>query len=334
MGHKFSKILPSPGGEGPNLFIGTVDYIVQDAILRDLGIQAVVTLLPALPPETHPILRAHGLDPDSDHLLFPLEDCSEAYMSLFHDDGIMPVLDWIHAKRIEGKSVLVHCDAGLTRSPAVVSGYLMKYGVDLNSPQPLGYLEALAYVSKHRGPKVDVRLFERELRRLEQQLQFEQGLYCVTDTALSPDCASPSGTAGVVIQSYNMGALSPLTVALQLPSRARQRRSRLPTSVAVDSSAPLSTTIPSPPINHFRSPPLSPDPSLGGVQPAFSPTPARVNAWGEAHRASRPPPLMLPASPILPNFSLPCTLSDREVSPPCEDTIPVPEGIMSCGPEC
>ena len=112
MGHKFTKILPPNNADGTPLFIGTVDYIVQETILSELGIKAIVTLLPAIPPETYAIIRTNGLDPDSDHLLFPLEDCSEAYVSIFKGMGILSVVDWIHSKRLEGKPVLVHCDAG------------------------------------------------------------------------------------------------------------------------------------------------------------------------------------------------------------------------------
>eukprot|EP00757_Euglenozoa_sp_SAG-D1_P020634 gene20635-7579_t len=34
-------------------------------------------------------------------------------------EGIDDALAFIHAKRIEGKAVLVHCDAGITRSASV-----------------------------------------------------------------------------------------------------------------------------------------------------------------------------------------------------------------------
>eukprot|EP00667_Euglena_gracilis_P027158 EG_transcript_33307 len=173
MGHKFSLILPLPssGESAAALFVGPVDFIVQGAVLRELGIGAVVTLLPAMPPPTAQLLTGAGLDPQADHLIFPLEDCREAYVSLFHGMGVHAVVDWIHAKRLERKNVLIHCDAGLTRSPTIATAYLMKYGTALTKREPLSYREAIHLVTQQRGPKVDVRLFERELKLFEQQLK-------------------------------------------------------------------------------------------------------------------------------------------------------------------
>eukprot|EP00906_Rhabdomonas_costata_P008430 RCo012016 len=175
MGHKFSKVLPVPGAEDdkedtPGLFLGTVDYIVQSSILTDLGIKAVVTLLSEVPPETYPVLEERGIS-NEDHLAFPLEDSSDRFLSLFHGCGVLAVVDFIHHRRLQGKPVLVHCDAGLTRSPAVVTAYLMKNGPELHNPNPLSFREASQLVIQRRGPKVDLRLFERDLLRLEGFLE-------------------------------------------------------------------------------------------------------------------------------------------------------------------
>ena len=104
---------------------------------------------------------------------------------------------------------------GLTRSPAVVSAYLMKYGPDM-SGRPLRYFEALQYVSQQRGPKVDVRLFERELLLLERHLQYIAGTLQLLSGDATPPERSPS--------PFDFGSpqvSSPMAVSLQLPTRLK-----------------------------------------------------------------------------------------------------------------
>jgi predicted protein tyrosine phosphatase len=196
MGQKFSRILPVPSSTSkpvedcvvdvpvvttspehcsgelanePAVYVGPMEFVLDGNVLTELGITAVVTLLAACPPEIPKVLTDHGIGP-SDHFVFPLEDSSESYISLFHNPGIQTVVDFIFNKRKEGKQVLVHCDKGLTRSPAVVVAYLMKYGPKLATYEPMAYSEATKLLVRQRGPKVDIRLFERELRKWERQL--------------------------------------------------------------------------------------------------------------------------------------------------------------------
>ena len=56
-------------------------FLPQDNLLTELSINAIVTLLPAMPPMTKAVLKKNGLDEDLDYLLFPLEECSEVWRS-------------------------------------------------------------------------------------------------------------------------------------------------------------------------------------------------------------------------------------------------------------
>ena len=56
---------------GP-LFIGTVDYIVDDSVLGQLQIRAIVSCLPHAPDGIQEVLQRNDIR-DEDYMLFPLE---------------------------------------------------------------------------------------------------------------------------------------------------------------------------------------------------------------------------------------------------------------------
>eukprot|EP00906_Rhabdomonas_costata_P010240 RCo014371 len=173
MGERFSRVLPPPNASEESLadagpvFIGTVDYIVDDSVLAQLHIRAIVSCLPHAPDGIQEVLHRNDIR-DEDYMLFPLEDNSDYYLSMFDGAGVLAAVDFIHARRLEMKAVLVHCDAGRSRSPSVVIAYLMKYGLDVSSPG-MSLVSAHEYVSSMR-PNVNVTLFRSDLRRFEQLL--------------------------------------------------------------------------------------------------------------------------------------------------------------------
>lgn len=168
MGHKYTKILGDGVPGETCLYLGSIDWVIEDDILEDLHIHAIVSVLPRQPQYAGEVLTKHRVLPE-DYLVYPLEDSNDEYISLFDAPGILATCNFIHCKRQEGKNVLVHCDAGVTRSPAVVISYLMRFGVDLRTPRPLSLAEALAFVKRLRE-RVDVCAFHEELVRLEAQL--------------------------------------------------------------------------------------------------------------------------------------------------------------------
>lgn len=168
MGHKYTKIAGTGPPEEACLFLGSIDWLIEDEILDDLHIRAIVSVLPHQPQYVEEVLQKHAID-EMDYMVYPLEDSSDEYISIFDAPTILTACQFIHSKRLEGKSVLVHCDAGITRSPAVVVSYLMKYGLNLHAPAVLSLSDAMNHVRELRE-RMDICAFHAELVRLEGML--------------------------------------------------------------------------------------------------------------------------------------------------------------------
>ena len=169
MGQKYTKIVGGDGANDPRLYLGSIDWVIEDEILDDLGICAIVSVLPHRPQYVDQVLQKHGIA-ESDYLVYPLEDSMEEYISIFEMPDIFSVCEFINARLLANKSVLVHCDAGITRSPSVVVSYLMKYGTDLDHPRHLSLFEAATIVHQLRE-RMDICVFNDELGRLEAILE-------------------------------------------------------------------------------------------------------------------------------------------------------------------
>eukprot|EP00999_Lentomonas_sp_LEN2_P002774 NODE_643_length_1300_cov_76.514919_g604_i0.p1 GENE.NODE_643_length_1300_cov_76.514919_g604_i0~~NODE_643_length_1300_cov_76.514919_g604_i0.p1 ORF type:complete len:181 (-),score=12.44 NODE_643_length_1300_cov_76.514919_g604_i0:75-617(-) len=177
MGQSLSAIIPedAEAEEKPKpkphgvLLLGSLDWVVQPSALTERQVNCVLSVLPRRPDGVSSILEDAGIDESADYRLFPLEDMAEAYISLFDGEGINATLEWIHARLLAGKNVLVHCDAGRSRSPTVVIAYLMRYGKNPLQPTTLSLREALTHVLGKRE-EVSVTLFEKDLKRLESQI--------------------------------------------------------------------------------------------------------------------------------------------------------------------
>eukprot|EP01002_Notosolenus_urceolatus_P015816 NODE_885_length_1720_cov_9.670856_g721_i0.p1 GENE.NODE_885_length_1720_cov_9.670856_g721_i0~~NODE_885_length_1720_cov_9.670856_g721_i0.p1 ORF type:complete len:485 (-),score=31.64 NODE_885_length_1720_cov_9.670856_g721_i0:128-1582(-) len=187
MGDRFSRVLPlvddsssgnaSSSTEDPHpssLFLGTIEYVTRPSVLPELGINAILAALPADPTDIHDILQATGI-PEEDYFLYPLEDSRECQTDFFtHHPTLSEALQWVHHRRLSGKSVLVHCDSGICRSAAVIIAYLMQFGYDLQQPRILSLEESKSYVSALRtklGLHIDVTPFIPSLRQFETILR-------------------------------------------------------------------------------------------------------------------------------------------------------------------
>ncbi|OXB76246.1 UNVERIFIED_CONTAM: hypothetical protein H355_014654 [Colinus virginianus] len=130
----------------PGLYVGGAESCSCPKALAAAGVMAVLTVDAEEPPPV-PGLRAlyvRALDEPGADLLSRLDECA----------------DFIGAAREGGGAVLVRCQAGVSRSVAVVTAYLMK-------SQGLGWEEAYAAV---RAAKPDAEVnpgFQRQLKLYE-----------------------------------------------------------------------------------------------------------------------------------------------------------------------
>eukprot|EP00667_Euglena_gracilis_P008314 EG_transcript_8414 len=169
MGHKYTKIVGTEPPHDPCLYLGSIDWVIEDEVLDEFSIRAVLSVLPRQPQYSEEVLRNHHI-PETDYMVYPLEDSNDEYISIFEAPGILAACDFVHRKRLEGKTVLVHCDAGITRSPAVVVSYLMKYGPDLHHPSHMK-LDAAAAMVRGLRERMDICAFTEELQRLQTLLE-------------------------------------------------------------------------------------------------------------------------------------------------------------------
>ena len=103
MGHKYTKILGDGAGDAGQacLFLGSIDWLIEDDVIQELEIRAIVSVLPHKPQYVANILKKHDIDED-DYVVYCLEDSSEEYMSIFDDPNILNTCEFIHHKRLQG----------------------------------------------------------------------------------------------------------------------------------------------------------------------------------------------------------------------------------------
>jgi protein-tyrosine phosphatase len=80
-------------------------------------------------------------NPNIRYIRIPIDDYLqvEDFITLYK--YMLPVIQIIHAYRIQKKNVLVHCFAGMQRSASVVAGYLMYY-FQMDLPTAVHYIQS------------------------------------------------------------------------------------------------------------------------------------------------------------------------------------------------
>lgn len=105
----------------PELYLGNLVASYHIPTLQAHAISAVVSVMEDRNPRWElPEFRA--LIPAEDHLFIPAGD-TDTQDLLVH---LSRICDFIDAQHNAGRTVLVHCIAGVSRSPTVVVAYLMK----------------------------------------------------------------------------------------------------------------------------------------------------------------------------------------------------------------
>ena len=149
MGGAPSVILDTPG----RLLLGGVDVIADPSFFASNGISAVVSVCretPKAPDVT--VLLTHGI------LHIDVEDSTDANLS----NELAPAVQTIHAHRVAGHGVYVHCHAGISRSTTVVVAYLMAHlGLQL--------ADALAHCHRCRDTVCPNPGFRRQLEEFAAQ---------------------------------------------------------------------------------------------------------------------------------------------------------------------
>eukprot|EP00033_Pygsuia_biforma_P000522 GCRY01000613.1.p1 GENE.GCRY01000613.1~~GCRY01000613.1.p1 ORF type:complete len:208 (+),score=9.23 GCRY01000613.1:238-861(+) len=131
----------------PHLFIGSQDAALNEKSLKSLGITHVLTVAP--------INIAVPLK-NCCHLTVPILDTPEHSLH----DHLPACLHFMEEARLSEGAVLVHCNAGVSRSSSVVVAYLM-------TKECLSYSDALQLVKASRPCVCPNRGFAEQLRNLE-----------------------------------------------------------------------------------------------------------------------------------------------------------------------
>lgn len=108
----------------------------------------------------------------------PVEDSHTADISSHFQEAI----DFIDCVREKGGKVLVHCEAGISRSPTICMAYLMK-------TKQLGLKDAFDYIKQRRS------VVSPNFGFMGQLLQFESETLPSTPTAQAPSCQGEAASS-------------------------------------------------------------------------------------------------------------------------------------------
>lgn len=82
---------------------------------------------------------------------------------------------WLHSKLTDKKNVLVHCLAGISRSPTLVAAYLIRYH-EFSADAALAYIRQRRDISPNSGFVKHLALYEAEIRQQDMLLESIQYL--------------------------------------------------------------------------------------------------------------------------------------------------------------
>jgi protein-tyrosine phosphatase len=140
------------------MFLGNMKDAGDAAVLARLGVDHVLNVTTTPPAYT----------PQPGIVYKQLHAADNGYQNLrqYFDEAF----EFIDAARRRGGAVLIHCQAGVSRSPTIAVAYLIKHW-------PMSMVEAYRYVKARRS------IISPNLNFMGQLLEFEQGLKRDKDSA-------------------------------------------------------------------------------------------------------------------------------------------------------
>ena len=98
----------------PNLYLGSEYTAVNKKVLDELNIKAIINITPDVPN----YFEKEGIY----YHQIPVGDDLYTEIACYFEDAV----EFINSHIKNGKSVLVHCRMGISRSPSIVIAYIMK----------------------------------------------------------------------------------------------------------------------------------------------------------------------------------------------------------------
>lgn len=190
----------------PFLYLGNGRDACDLSKLDRLGISRVLNVTADLPCDEHIVSRG---------ILFkqlPAADSGQQNLRQYFDDAYQ----FIDAARCGSGSVLIHCHAGISRSPTIAIAYLMRHA-------HLSLVEAYTMV-KQRRPIISPNLnFMGQLLEFEQGLRSDPSMAATSEQVNSLSSSSSSDVTPSSTSSLTNGDISPVTSCRHLrhlpPSR-------------------------------------------------------------------------------------------------------------------
>ncbi|XP_024909544.1 dual specificity protein phosphatase 18 isoform X1 [Cynoglossus semilaevis] len=186
----------------PTLFLGGADASLNAALVSQKGITLIVNAT---------LSHSCPAYPGVEHVRVPVCDLPTARLG----DHFDRVADRIHENR--GGGTLVHCAVGMSRSPALVMAYLMRYrGVTLCQAHRW-VIESRPYIRLNTG-------FWEQLLQYERRLYGKNTVRVATCRTPTPPLRSMSGSVSLQQQrsALTMVPRSPLmTRAMTSPLMTR-----------------------------------------------------------------------------------------------------------------
>ncbi|XP_053556471.1 dual specificity protein phosphatase 18 isoform X2 [Bombina bombina] len=96
------------------LYLSNAFAANNKAVLTAYGITCVINVS---------LEKSRNVSPEREYLHFPVTDTPSSFLFEYFDT----VADKIHSVEASGGRTLVHCSAGISRSPTLCLAYLMKY---------------------------------------------------------------------------------------------------------------------------------------------------------------------------------------------------------------